>query len=131
LERLDGPVRVAGRRLARRDTADRQTSLPPATRQIERFIREDTMLVVHVHVRVKPDFIAAFQEASLEERAPQLQEPGIARFDVIQQTMTRPGFVLVESTARRRRPRGTRNPRPLLSSGATRLAAMRPSRAAA
>ena len=54
------------------------------------------MLVVHVHVRVKPEFIAAFQEASLENARLSVQEPGIARFDVIQQTDDPSRFVLVE-----------------------------------
>jgi quinol monooxygenase YgiN len=54
------------------------------------------MLVVHVHVHVKPEFIAAFQEASLENARLSVQEPGIARFDVIQQTDDPSRFVLVE-----------------------------------
>ncbi len=54
------------------------------------------MLVVHVHVRVKPEFIAAFQEASLENARLSVQEPGIARFDVIQQADDPSRFVLVE-----------------------------------
>jgi quinol monooxygenase YgiN len=54
------------------------------------------MLVVHVHVRVKPEFIAAFKEASLENARLSVQEPGIARFDVIQQADDPSRFVLVE-----------------------------------
>ncbi|MGO9097882.1 MAG: putative quinol monooxygenase [Bryobacteraceae bacterium] len=54
------------------------------------------MLVVHVHVRVKPEFIAAFKEASVENARLSVQEPGIARFDVIQQTDDPTRFVLVE-----------------------------------
>lgn len=54
------------------------------------------MLVVHVHVHVKPEFIAAFQEASVKNARLSVQEPGIARFDVIQQTDDPSRFVLVE-----------------------------------
>jgi quinol monooxygenase YgiN len=54
------------------------------------------MLVVHVHVRVKPEFIAAFQEASVKNARRSVQEPGIARFDVIQQADDPSRFVLVE-----------------------------------
>jgi (4S)-4-hydroxy-5-phosphonooxypentane-2,3-dione isomerase len=54
------------------------------------------MLAVHVHVRVKPEFIEAFIEATLENARHSVQEPGIARFDVIQQGDDRGRFVLVE-----------------------------------
>jgi quinol monooxygenase YgiN len=54
------------------------------------------MLVVHVHVRVKPEFIVAFQKASVENARLSVQEPGIARFDVIQQADDPTRFVLVE-----------------------------------
>ena len=54
------------------------------------------MLVVHVHVHVKPGTVEAFQEASLENARNSLQEPGIARFDVVQQLDDPTRFVLVE-----------------------------------
>ncbi len=54
------------------------------------------MLVVHVHVHVKPEFIEAFRDASMENARASVQEPGIARFDVIQQADDRSRFVLVE-----------------------------------
>jgi quinol monooxygenase YgiN len=54
------------------------------------------MLVVHVHVRVKPDCVEAFKAASLENSRNSLQEPGIARFDVCQQGDDPTRFVLVE-----------------------------------
>jgi len=53
-------------------------------------------LVVHVHIRVKPECLAAFQEATLANARASLQEPGIARFDVIQQRDDPTRFVLVE-----------------------------------
>lgn len=54
------------------------------------------MFIVHVHVHVKPDSIDAFREATLENARHSLQEPGIARFDVIQQQDDPTRFVLVE-----------------------------------
>ena len=43
------------------------------------------MLIVHVHVHVKPERIEAFRRATIENAQHSLQEPGIARFDVAQQ----------------------------------------------
>jgi quinol monooxygenase YgiN len=43
------------------------------------------MLIVHVHVSVKPEAVEAFRLASLENSRKSLQEPGIARFDVLQE----------------------------------------------
>jgi len=54
------------------------------------------MFVVHVHVHVKPEFVGAFREATLENARHSVQEPGIARFDVIQQLNDPNRFVLVE-----------------------------------
>jgi quinol monooxygenase YgiN len=54
------------------------------------------MLIVHVHVRVKPESVAAFREASLANARASVREPGIARFDVIQQLDDPTRFVLVE-----------------------------------
>ena len=54
------------------------------------------MFIVHVHVRVKPDCVEAFQTATLANARASVQEPGVARFDVGQQTDDRTKFVLVE-----------------------------------
>jgi len=54
------------------------------------------MLIVHVHVKVKPDCIEAFCQATIENARKSVQEPGIARFDVIQQPDDPARFVLVE-----------------------------------
>ena len=54
------------------------------------------MLVVHVHVRVKPEFIDAFREASIENARNSVREPGIARFDIVQQADDPARFVFVE-----------------------------------
>ena len=55
------------------------------------------MLIVHVHVRVKPEFVDAFREASRENARNSVQEPGIARFDEVQQQDDATAFVLVEA----------------------------------
>ncbi|HVX66690.1 MAG TPA: antibiotic biosynthesis monooxygenase [Bryobacteraceae bacterium] len=54
------------------------------------------MLIVHVHVRVKPGFVEAFSAATVENARNSVQEPGIARFDVIQQADEPERFLLVE-----------------------------------
>jgi (4S)-4-hydroxy-5-phosphonooxypentane-2,3-dione isomerase len=54
------------------------------------------MFVVHVFVHVKPDGIDAFKHASLNNARNSVQEPGVARFDVIQQQDDATRFVLVE-----------------------------------
>ena len=54
------------------------------------------MLIVHVHVRVKPESIEAFRQASIENATNSVREPGIARFDVVQQQDDPTRFVLVE-----------------------------------
>lgn len=54
------------------------------------------MLIVHVFVHVKEDCIDAFKQATIENASNSIKEPGIARFDVIQQTGDPTMFVLVE-----------------------------------
>lgn len=54
------------------------------------------MLIVHVHVHVKPEFIDAFREATTANASQSIKEPGIARFDLIQQDDDPARFVLVE-----------------------------------
>jgi autoinducer 2-degrading protein len=54
------------------------------------------MYIVHVHVHVKPEFIEPFRVASLENAKNSVREPGIARFDVIQEEENLTHFVLVE-----------------------------------
>jgi quinol monooxygenase YgiN len=55
------------------------------------------MLIVHVHVRVKPEHIEAFKLATIENAANSVKEPGIARFDVVQQADDPSRFVLLEA----------------------------------
>jgi len=54
------------------------------------------MLIVHVQVQVKPECIAAFKAATLENARQSVRKPGIARFDVVQQADDPTRFVLVE-----------------------------------
>jgi quinol monooxygenase YgiN len=54
------------------------------------------MLIVHVHVHVKPEFVEQFRLVSLQNARSSVQEPGIARFDVLQQADDPARFVLVE-----------------------------------
>lgn len=55
------------------------------------------MLVVHVHVRVNAGDVEAFKKATVENARQSVQEPGIARFDVVQQQDDPTRFVLVEA----------------------------------
>ena len=54
------------------------------------------MLIVHVHVRVKPDAADAFAAATLENARQSVREPGVVRFDVVQQADDPTRFVLLE-----------------------------------
>jgi autoinducer 2-degrading protein len=54
------------------------------------------MLIVHVHVQVKPEAVEAFRAATLENARASLEEPGMVRFDVGQQADDPTRFVLVE-----------------------------------
>ena len=56
-----------------------------------------TVLVVHVFVHVKPECVAEFIAATRENARNSVQEPGIARFDVVQQQDDPTRFVLVEA----------------------------------
>ena len=55
-----------------------------------------SLLITHVHVHVKPEFIEAFREASVINASNSVKEPGVARFDVIQQSDDPSRFILVE-----------------------------------
>jgi (4S)-4-hydroxy-5-phosphonooxypentane-2,3-dione isomerase len=54
------------------------------------------MHVVHVSARVKPDSVDAFAAATTENARQSLKEPGVARFDVLQQRDDPTLFLLVE-----------------------------------
>jgi len=55
------------------------------------------MLVVHVHVQVKPEYVESFKQASLANARESIKESGVARFDVVQQQDDPTRFVLVEA----------------------------------
>ena len=54
------------------------------------------MHIVLVHIHVKPEFVEAFKQASIENASNSVQEAGIARFDFIQQADDPTRFMLVE-----------------------------------
>lgn len=54
------------------------------------------MYIVHVFIHVKPEQLEAFTVATIENAQHSLKEPGIARFDVIQQADDPTRFVLIE-----------------------------------
>lgn len=56
----------------------------------------NTLLVVHVHVHVRPDRVDDFIAATLDNARHSVREPGVARFDVIQDREDPTRFVLVE-----------------------------------
>ena len=54
------------------------------------------MYIVHVHVHVKPECIESFRDATLDNATHSIREPGVVRFDVIQQQADPTRFVLIE-----------------------------------
>jgi len=54
------------------------------------------MFVLLVHVHIKPEFIESFRRATLENARNSRLEPGVARFDFLQETDDRTRFTLVE-----------------------------------
>jgi len=54
------------------------------------------MHIVHVHIHVKPEFVEAFKQSTVENASKSIQESGIVRFDVIQQADDPTRFILVE-----------------------------------
>jgi len=54
------------------------------------------MLIVHVHVHVKPESVASFLQATIENARSSVLEPGIARFEVVAQQDDATRFVLIE-----------------------------------
>jgi len=54
------------------------------------------MFIVHVFIKVKPEAVEAFKAATLDNALKSLQEPGVARFDVVQEIEDPTRFVLLE-----------------------------------
>ena len=55
------------------------------------------MLIVHVFVRVLPDKVEDFRQATIENARSSIKEPGVARFDVLQQKDDPSRFALSEA----------------------------------
>jgi autoinducer 2-degrading protein len=55
-----------------------------------------SLLVVHVHVRVRPGTEEAFRAASLANAEASRREPGVVRFDVLADREDPSRFILVE-----------------------------------
>jgi quinol monooxygenase YgiN len=53
-------------------------------------------MIVHVFIHVKPEFVTAFKAATIENARKSLQEPGVTRFDLLQQQDDPNRFLLVE-----------------------------------
>lgn len=54
------------------------------------------MLIVQIQIHVKPEFIEEFKRATIENGRHSRQEPGIARFDFMQQSDAPERFLLTE-----------------------------------
>jgi (4S)-4-hydroxy-5-phosphonooxypentane-2,3-dione isomerase len=54
------------------------------------------MLIVHVFVHVKPEAVDAFKAATADNARNSVQEPGVVRFDVVQQEDDPTRFLLME-----------------------------------
>ncbi len=54
------------------------------------------MFIAHIQVRVKPEFIEAFKQATLANARESVKEPGIARFDILQQQDDPSRFIFIE-----------------------------------
>lgn len=54
------------------------------------------MLILIVNIHIKADRIEAFREATIENGRNSLQEPGVVRFDFLQQSDDPARFVLYE-----------------------------------
>jgi quinol monooxygenase YgiN len=54
------------------------------------------MLIVIIHIHVKPNSVEAFRQATIANARESVKEPGIARFDLVQQADDPARFVLVE-----------------------------------
>jgi quinol monooxygenase YgiN len=54
------------------------------------------MYNVHVFIKVKPEYRQEFIKATIENAASSIKEPGIARFDFLQDTENDHSFVLLE-----------------------------------
>jgi len=89
------PVAAVGWR-RRRHGGQRQWVAPAAPVAAGWMLQDGRMLVVHVHVRVRPDRVEDFLGATLANARASVQEPGVLRFDVIQDQADPAHVVLAE-----------------------------------
>ncbi len=54
------------------------------------------MYIVHIFIRVKPDVVEDFKAVTLDNATNSLKEPGVVRFDVVQEVEDPTRFVLME-----------------------------------
>ncbi len=57
----------------------------------------NSLVVVHVGVQVKPERVEEFRRATRENAEQSVREPGVVRFDVVQDAEDPTRFVLVEA----------------------------------
>jgi len=55
------------------------------------------MIAVVVDIKIKPELIEAFRAATLENAAASRKEPGVARFDLLQDSQDPAHFLLYEA----------------------------------
>lgn len=54
------------------------------------------MIIVHVYIHAKEEMINEFKEANIKNASSSVREPGILRFDVLQQEDDPSRFMLIE-----------------------------------
>jgi quinol monooxygenase YgiN len=54
------------------------------------------MRIMHIHIHVKPESVETFRQATIANARQSVQEPGIARFDLLQQADDPARFILME-----------------------------------
>ncbi len=55
------------------------------------------MLIIHVQIHVKPEWVEAFKKATMANALESRREPGVARFECVQQLDDSSRFVLIEA----------------------------------
>lgn len=55
------------------------------------------MIIVQIHIHVKPEFVDAFRSATIENARNSVQEPGIAQFAFLQVPDNPNKFLLIEA----------------------------------
>src|ERR1039458_10412781 len=73
-----------------------KTSIKQARRRTRATLYDSCMLIVHVHIHVKPESVEAFRQATIANARQSVKEAGIARFDVLQQADAPTRFIRSE-----------------------------------